>query len=82
MHFISENYVWFFENLDATRTFKATFSFEMQNLKIEGEEETTSSWDICLKPGESVLKKIIRVDPTSESKYKSSYSYSLTIDKK
>lgn len=74
--------MWFFENLDATRTFKATFSFEMQNLKIEGEEETTSSWDICLKPGESVLKKIIRVDPTSESKYKSSYSYSLTIDKK
>jgi hypothetical protein len=64
VHFISECYVWVFENNDERRTFKATFTFEMQNLKIEGEEESVSQWDILLKPGDKILRKIVRVDPT------------------
>ena len=66
--------------------FKATFTFELMNLKIDhGEEEENSEieeneWEILLHPGENWIKTITRIDPKKESKYRSSYSYRLSAE--
>eukprot|EP00343_Euplotes_focardii_P000425 CAMPEP_0205801662 /NCGR_PEP_ID=MMETSP0205-20121125/3708_1 /ASSEMBLY_ACC=CAM_ASM_000278 /TAXON_ID=36767 /ORGANISM="Euplotes focardii, Strain TN1" /LENGTH=301 /DNA_ID=CAMNT_0053066749 /DNA_START=77 /DNA_END=978 /DNA_ORIENTATION=- len=82
--FLNERYIWFYENM-TEKKFKATFSFELMNLKIdngtekeEEDEDEENEWEILLQPNESCIKTITRVDPKKESKYRSSYSYRLT----
>ena len=49
-------YYWLFENQEPIGCFfDATFTFTLHNLKIEG---GGTSWNIKLKNGESVLKKM------------------------
>lgn len=84
IYFINERYIWYYENLTQKR-FKATFNFELTNLKIDKEEEKDeeeeyeeNEWKIFLMPGESCIRSISRVDAKEESKYRSSYSYRLS----
>ena len=84
IYFINERYIWFYENL-TDKKFKATFVFELTNLKIDREESEADSkneneWDLLLLPGESCTKTISRIDPKAESKYRSSYSYRLSSE--
>lgn len=57
--FVNERYIWLYENLTG-RKFKATFRFELMNLKIERDEEEKKNekldeneWDIFLEPKQS-----------------------------
>jgi hypothetical protein len=86
--FVNERYIWFYENL-TNKKFKATFRFDLTNLRIENEESKdeegstdrgTNEWDVYLNPGETCIKTIVRIDPKKESKYKSSYSYSFSAE--
>jgi hypothetical protein len=75
--FMNERYYWYYEN-NTEMVFKATFLFEFLNLRVEHIDEGPSDkWDILLKPNESCIKCIERINPKEESKYKSSYTYSL-----
>jgi hypothetical protein len=61
------------ENLE---TFKATFKFVLENLRIENEpDESTTSFKLELKPGERAIKKLVRKNNSLDSKYKCSMSF-------
>ncbi len=80
MHFINEKYVWFFENLEKSPfTFKATFTFFLENLYIEGvnlkNKEDANSFKIEIKPGQQAMRSIARKNPMVESKYKCTYTF-------
>eukprot|EP00347_Sterkiella_histriomuscorum_P016829 403351694 len=75
VHFFNEQYVFLFENWEKKKTFKGTFNFVLENLKIEDEPQGTTSFRVELAPGGSLMKHITRVDPVKESKYKCSYSF-------
>jgi hypothetical protein len=47
----------------------------LENLKIIDEPEGATSFKIELMPFQKLIKKIQRVNPVVESKYKCSYSY-------
>lgn len=54
--FINEKYYWLYENM-TNRKFRATFRFELTNLKIEDEENKDEDtefkeWHVLLNPGE------------------------------
>lgn len=76
VHFFNEQYIFIFENNEPRRTFKGTFSFVLENLAIEGEAPGATSFKLELPPSASAVRKITRVNPAVESKYKCSYSYS------
>lgn len=80
VHFFNEQYVFLFENLESKKTFKGTFNFVLENLRIEDEPQGTTSFRVELAPGESLTKSISRVDPVKESKYKCSYSYCFVLN--
>ena len=78
VHFFNEQYVFLFENWEKKKQFKGTFNFILENLKIEDEIDGTdgaSSFRVELAPGGQIVKRITRIDPVKESKYKCSYSY-------
>ena len=58
-----------------TDIFKGTFNFTLDNIKIEGEPHGATSFKLELKPGESALKKLTRIDNSAKSRYKLSFSY-------
>jgi hypothetical protein len=79
VHFFNEQYIFVFENFERKRNFKGTFNFVLENLKIEGEPVGATSLKLELPAGGSeAIRKITRIDPAVESKYKCSYSYSFT----
>ena len=78
MHFFNEQYIFIFENNEQKGTFKGTFSFVLENLAIEGEAPGTTSFKLELPPTATAVRKINRINPALESKYKCSYSYSFT----
>lgn len=78
VHFFNENYHFLFENQEQGKFFKGTFNFVLENLKIEGEQQGATKFSVELAPGASLTRKISRVDPEKESKYKCSYSYCFT----
>ena len=52
VHFVNEKYIWFFENLEEhALTFKATFTFVLENLAIEGNIDEPNSFKIELGAG-------------------------------
>jgi len=55
-------YFWFFENKTKSTVFDAEFKFELTNLKIEGDEDS-NTWHVELYPGQTMVKKLIMVDP-------------------
>lgn len=79
MSFINEAYVWLYENLEDERTFNATFNFELDNLELEDEDKGKTSWEVTVRPGKKIIKRIKRKNATGQSKYKSSYSYSIYL---
>lgn len=76
--FMSEAYVWLFEN-NTDQEFRAKYVFDLTNLELENNTELREPhiWEICIEPGSRCIKRILRIDPRIESKYKKSYSYSL-----
>jgi len=64
VHFFNEKYIWVFENLEENRIFKATFSFAFENLQIEGEAADAHQWKIEVEPKQTVIKSVVRIDPT------------------
>ena len=75
--FFNEKYNWVFENKDATKTFKGTFSFVLQNLQIDGERPGSSQFKVEVGPGRTEVRSLSRLNPTKASKYKVSYSFSM-----
>lgn len=77
VYFLNETYYFLFENLATNETFKGTFNFTMDNLKLEDIEAGSdpSSFKLELKPGEKLMRRLVRVDNTQKSKYKLSFSY-------
>ena len=66
-------YLWLFENNTLHNTFDGTFTFELTNLKTEGDPSPQNfavdkpyqiTWSIVLKPGDKVVKKLVLIDPT------------------
>jgi len=80
VHFFNEHYYFLFENWEKKKTFKGTFNFVLENLRIEDEPQGATSFRVELVPGASLTKKITRVDPVKESKYKCSYSYCFVLN--
>lgn len=77
MHFFNEQYIFLFENREKKKNFKGTFNFVLENLRIEDEPAGATSFKLELPAGGSeAVRRITRIDPAIESKYKCSYSYS------
>ena len=77
VYFVNEQYVFLFDNEESHKTFKGTFNFVLENLKIDDENAGTTSFKVELSPGEKLIKRISRINPAVESKYKCSYSFCL-----
>mmetsp|Transcript_4600 Transcript_4600/g.4322 ORF Transcript_4600/g.4322 Transcript_4600/m.4322 type:complete len:138 (-) Transcript_4600:42-455(-) len=76
VHFLNEKYLWLFESQEQRNlTFKATFTFALENLAIEGYSEDPKSFKIELGPGQMVMRSLVRKNPQAESKYKCSYTF-------
>ena len=90
--FINEGYYFLFENVSGEgEVFKGTFSFTMENLRIEreknkgegeegGESGGANGFKVELRPGEKRVRRLVRVDNTQKSKYKLSFSYCFIVD--
>ena len=75
VHFLNEEYVFLFENNESGKQFKGTFSFVLENLWIIDEPDGATSFKVELMPRQKLIKRIQRVNPVTESKYKCSYSF-------
>lgn len=51
VHFFNEQYIFLFENMERKKVFKGTFSFVLENLKIEDEPDGATNFKIELQPG-------------------------------
>ena len=48
VHFVNEAYVFLFENDENHRAFKGTFNFVLENLRVEDENEGTTTLKVEL----------------------------------
>ena len=76
VHYFGSYYGLYFENLEREKILDSTFTFKVKNLKmINPTEDQGNFWKIYLKPGQSCLRKLERINPSESVQYSLSYSY-------
>ena len=74
--FFKTYYAWLFENEEESKTFKGSFKFKLNNLKLDHEDQP-DSWDILIKPGCKFIKKMHVDSDEGDISFSVSISYSI-----
>lgn len=72
--FFQKKFYFLFENNETEKTFEGNYNFTKTNLEIVGDEKSDSI-KVELKPGESVLKTLVPIDPDQECTISYKYTY-------